>query len=92
VKWTSHKLLSFLVKISLSGYDRFGIYNDITTVITKQLNVNIRAMNLTSHDGIWEGTMDLYVHDTKDLNNLLENLEKLKGVDGVKRVVTVYDK
>ncbi|MBN1158469.1 MAG: bifunctional (p)ppGpp synthetase/guanosine-3',5'-bis(diphosphate) 3'-pyrophosphohydrolase [Bacteroidales bacterium] len=86
VKWTTHKLLSFLVKIAISGYDRFGIYNDITTVISKELNVNIRSMNLSSHDGIWEGTMDLYVHDTKDLNNLLVSLSKLKGVDTVTRV------
>lgn len=85
VKWTTHKLLSFLVKISISGYDRFGIYNDITTIITKELNVNIRSMNLSSHDGIWEGTMDLYVHDAKNLNNLLVSLSKLKGVDSVKR-------
>jgi len=86
VKWTTHKLLSFLIKVSLSGYDRFGIYNDITTVTSKELNVNIRSINLSSHDGIWEGTMDLYVHDTKDLNNLLMSLSKLKGVDSVKRV------
>ena len=85
VKWTSHKLYSFLVKIALSGADRFGIYNDITTVITKQLNVNTRNINLESHDGIWEGTISLYVHDTKDLNNLMMNLGKIKGVNSVKR-------
>jgi GTP pyrophosphokinase len=85
VKWTSHKLYSFLVKIALSGTDRFGIYNDITTIITKQLNVNTRSINLESHDGIWDGTISLYVHDTKDLNNLMMNLGKIKGVNSVKR-------
>ena len=85
IKWTSHKLYSFLIKIALSGTDRFGIYNDITTVITKQLNVNTRNINLASHDGIWEGTISLYVHDTKDLNNLMMNLGKIKGVNSVKR-------
>jgi GTP pyrophosphokinase len=89
VKWTSHKLYSFLVKIALSGTDRFGIYNDITTVITKQLNVNTRNINLESHDGIWEGTISLYVHDTKDLNNLMMNLGKIKGVNSVKRAERV---
>lgn len=86
VKWTTHKLYSFLVKIALSGADRFGVYNDITHVITKQLNVNMRNVNLFSHDGIWEGTIELYVHDTKDLNNLMMNLGKIKGVNTVKRV------
>jgi guanosine-3',5'-bis(diphosphate) 3'-pyrophosphohydrolase len=86
VKWTTHKLLSFLVKVAINGYDRFGMYNDITTVISKELNVNIRSINLSSHDGIWEGTIDLYVHDAKDLNNLLMSLSRIKGVDAVKRV------
>ncbi len=89
VLWTTHKIYSFLVQIALSGSDRFGIYNDITTVITKQLNVNMRNINLESHDGIWEGTIELYVHDTKDLNNLMMNLGKIKGVNSVKRVESV---
>jgi guanosine-3',5'-bis(diphosphate) 3'-pyrophosphohydrolase len=89
VKWTTHKVLSFLVKIAINGTDRFGIYNDITTVISKQLNVNIRTINLASHDGIWEGTIDLYVHDTKDVNNLIMNISKIKGVEAVNRVETI---
>ena len=89
VKWTTHKVLSFLVKLAINGTDRFGIYNDITTVITKQLSVNIRTINLVSHDGIWEGTIELYVHDTKDLNNLIMNISKIKGVEAVNRVETI---
>ncbi len=86
VRWTTYKYYSFLVKISLAGTDRFGIYNDITTIITEQLNVNIRNINLESHDGIWDGTIELYVHNTKDLNFLIMNLSKIKGVETVKRV------
>lgn len=86
VKWTTHKVFSFLVTIGLSGNDRFGIYNDITTVITKDLDVNMRNVNLSSHDGIWEGTIELYVHSTRDLNNLIMNLGKIKGVSSVKRM------
>jgi GTP pyrophosphokinase len=82
-------LLSFLVKVALNGIDRFGIYNDITTVICKELNVNIRTINLASHDGVWDGTIDLYVHDAKDLNNLLESLNRVKGVNAVKRVEAI---
>ena len=89
VKWTTHKVLSFLVKVAMSGMDRFGIYNDITTIITNDLSVNIRNIGLSSHDGIWEGTIDLYVHNKKDLNNLLINLSKIKGVESVKRLENV---
>ena len=73
----------------MSGMDRFGIYNDITTIITNDLSVNIRNIGLSSHDGIWEGTIDLYVHNKKDLNNLLINLSKIKGVESVKRLENV---
>jgi GTP pyrophosphokinase len=85
-KWTTHKIHSFLVRISLQGIDRFGVFNSITTVISKELNVNIRTINLSSHDGIFEGTIDLYVHNTADLNNLIMNLIKIKGVEKVSRV------
>lgn len=85
-KWTTYKILSFLARISIRGVDRFGIYNQITTVICKELNVNMRAINIASHDGIFEGTMDLYVHNAKDLNNMLEKLANIKGIEQVSRV------
>ncbi len=86
VKWTKHKILAYLVTIAINGYDRFGVYNNITTVISKELSVNIRTINLHGHDGIFEGTIDLYVHNTTDLNNLIMNLIKIKGVETVHRV------
>jgi GTP pyrophosphokinase len=85
-KWTQHKVLSYLAKIKLNGWDRFGVYNSITNTITKELNISMRTINLHGHDGIFNGTIDLYVHNTTDLNNLILNLMKLKGVDSVHRV------
>ncbi len=85
-KWTQHKVLSYLAKIKLNGWDRFGVYNAITNTITKELNISMRTINLHGHDGIFNGTIDLYVHNTTDLNNLIMNLMKLKGVDSVHRV------
>jgi guanosine-3',5'-bis(diphosphate) 3'-pyrophosphohydrolase len=90
-KWTTHKILSFLSYIQLNGFDRFGVYNDITNVITKQLNVNIREVNMVSHDGIFEGTIAVYVHSVKDLNNLIMNLMKIKGVESVSRTDKMKD-
>lgn len=85
-KWTQHKVLSYLARIRLNGWDRFGVYNSITNTITKELNISMRTINLHGHDGIFNGTIDLYVHNTSDLNNLILNLMKLKGVDSVHRV------
>ncbi|MBN1415802.1 MAG: bifunctional (p)ppGpp synthetase/guanosine-3',5'-bis(diphosphate) 3'-pyrophosphohydrolase [Bacteroidales bacterium] len=89
VKWTTHRLLSFLVKIKIGGIDRFGIFHDITTVLTDELNVNIRSINLNSHDGIWEASMEIYVHDTRDINNLIMGLSRIKGVETIERTETV---
>ena len=85
-KWTQHKVLSYLAKIQLNGWDRFGVYNSITNTITKELNISMRTINLHGHDGIFNGTIDLYVHNTTDLNNLILNLIKIKGVESVHRV------
>jgi len=85
-KWTQHKVLSYLARIQLNGWDRFGVYNSITNTITEELNISMRTINLHGHDGIFNGTIDLYVHNTNDLNNLILNLIKLRGVDSVHRV------
>jgi len=86
VKWTIHKIVSFLARIELSGIDRIGIVSEVTGIISDELNVNMRNVNILVHDGIFEGTIDLYVHHTNDLNNLILKLVNVNGVDSVKRV------
>lgn len=86
VRWTIHKLASFLARISINGIDRIGLINEVTTIISKELNVNIRNINVSVYDGIFEGTIDLYVHHTRDLNNLIMQLSNIKGIASVKRI------
>lgn len=76
--WTSHRLMSFLAIIELNGIDKIGIVNDITSVISKDHHVNMRSVHFESHDGVFEGLIHLYVHNTEDLNNLMKKLIKLK--------------
>lgn len=86
VKWTIHKIVSFLARIELNGIDRIGIVSEVTGIISGELNVNMRNVNITVHEGIFEGTIDLYVHHTKDLNNVISKLQGIRGVDNIKRV------
>ncbi len=86
VKWTIHKLVSFLVRINIVGIDRIGLINDITRIISGELKVNMRNVNVSVHNGIFEGTIDLYVHHTKDLNNLIMKIAAVKGIESVRRV------
>ena len=84
-KWTKHTILSFLARISLRGIDRMGIVNEITKFITLDLNVNIRKIHFETHDGIFDGYIDLYVHDTQDLDMIINRLLTVKGVESVTR-------
>jgi len=85
-RWETHKVLSYLARISVKGIDRIGMVNEITTVISKELDVNMRSLNFDVQDEIFVGTIDVYVHNTQDLNNLIMNLIKIKGVDTVQRI------
>jgi len=86
VKWAIHKLVSFVARISMSGVDRIGLVNEITNIISSELKVNMTSININVHEGIFEGTIDLYVHHTKDLNNLILKISNIKGIETVKRV------
>jgi GTP diphosphokinase / guanosine-3',5'-bis(diphosphate) 3'-diphosphatase len=90
-QWTKHKILSFLAGIRIKGIDRIGIANSITSVISHDLNANIRRIAIESHDGIFEGSIELYVHDTKHLNNLIMNLFKINGVVSVDRIENIQE-
>jgi GTP diphosphokinase / guanosine-3',5'-bis(diphosphate) 3'-diphosphatase len=85
VEWTTHKILAFLGRIRLKGIDAVGIVSRVTTIISEELNVNMRAINFESHDGIFEGVIDVYVHNVNDLNNLIMNIGKIKGITQVSR-------
>ncbi len=77
--------LSFLVRLSLKGFDRIGMINDITRYISFVMSVNIRKFCLGSEDGVFDGYIDLYVHDMNDLDKLVKRLQKIEGIQSVIR-------
>jgi len=85
-KWTNDQLISFLAGLKLIGTDELGLVNNITKVISNENNVNMRSISFDTEDGIFMGTIMVYVHDTKHLNHLMDNLKKVKGVNKVERM------
>ena len=85
-EWDTHKSLSFLVYIYLKGIDSVGLLNQVTQVISGQLGVNIRKLNLETEDGIFEGKIQLYVHDVDDVKSICNNLLKIPNIKAVTRV------
>lgn len=77
--------LSFLVRLSLSGVDRIGIINEITRYISFVMSVNIKSFCLSTDDGVFDGYIDLYVHDMADLEKLIRKLQKIEGIRNVVR-------
>ncbi|MCT4636510.1 MAG: RelA/SpoT family protein [Bacteroidales bacterium] len=90
-QWAKQKFFSFLARVDLRGIDRQGITAELTSIISNELDVNIRKLFIESHDGIFEGYIDLYVHDVNNLNNLLMKLGKVKGVERVSRIELTGD-
>lgn len=85
VKWDKdmNSGSSYLARINLKGADRIGMINDITRVTSKGMNVNIRRINLGTENGIFDGFIDLYVHDIDYLENLILKLKNIKGIESV---------
>ena len=84
-EWDTHKELSFLVYIYIKGIDGIGLLNEITQVISKQLNVNIRKLSIETNDGIFEGKLQLWVHDAEDVKSICNNLKKIQNIKQVNR-------
>jgi len=85
-KWTSQELISFLSGIKITGIDEVGLVNNITKIISNELNVNMRSISFDTNDGTFEGTVMVFVHDTNHLTELMKKLKKVNGVLSVTRV------
>lgn len=85
-EWDTHKELSFLVYIYLRGIDSMGLLNEVTQVISRQLNVNIRKLAIETNDGIFEVKIQLWVHDVEDVKTICNNLKKIQNIKQVNRV------
>jgi GTP diphosphokinase / guanosine-3',5'-bis(diphosphate) 3'-diphosphatase len=84
-KWTRASEVSFLAGIRITGLDDIGIISGISTVISTDLKVNMRSISVVSNDGMFEGDIMVYVHDTHHLDVLMRKLKEVRGVLKVSR-------
>ncbi|HLP18918.1 MAG TPA: RelA/SpoT family protein [Chitinophagales bacterium] len=84
-KWTKQHEIAFLTGIKLTGIDDVGLVNKITNIITGQMNLNMRSISFDSKDGVFEGRIMVYVHDTEELEDLTARLGALDGLLEVNR-------
>ena len=79
-KWTSQQEIAFLAGLKIDGTDRLGLINDITKIISDELHVNMQSISVETEGGIFEGTIKIYVNDTRHLDLLIKKLEKVSGI------------
>ena len=92
VEWDTGKALEFPVNIYIQGIDTVGILHQIGDIVSEQLNVNIRKIFIETIDGLFEGHIQLYVHDVEDVNTIITNLQKMEEMKTVVRVAQFEDK
>ena len=85
-KWDMHKRLFFDATLQMQGIDRIGLLNEVTQVVSRQMNVNIHTVNITCEEGIFNGTFELRVHDRDDVKVIIDNLKKINDIKEVKQI------
>lgn len=85
-QWSTHKLLYFSVSLNIKGIDGVGVVNQISNVISQELNVNMERILIEAYDGIFDGTIRLRVHDVDDIKIICDNLKKINNIRSVVRI------
>jgi guanosine-3',5'-bis(diphosphate) 3'-pyrophosphohydrolase len=91
-RWTNQQELAFLTGLRITGIDDVGLINKLTTVISNDFKVNMRSITVDSDNGIFEGSIMVYVNDTEHLDNLIKRLKMVKGVTSVNRFDSAIEK
>jgi len=86
-KWDMHRQLFFDATIEIRGIDRSGMLHDISDVLSDQLGINIRKITISSDNGIFEGTIEMQVHDRKDVQFIVESMKNIKDIQEVLEVL-----
>lgn len=84
-KWAKNKEISFLTGIKIIGVDDVGIVSKITNLISAELKINMSALTIEAHEGIFEGNIRVFVHDKDELDVLVNSLKNLEGIEVVER-------
>ena len=86
-KWDMHKRLFFDATIHISGIDRIGLLNEVTQVISSQMNVNIHKVLITCEEDIFEGTLEIRVHDRDDVKTIIDNLKTVPDLKEISQIL-----
>jgi GTP pyrophosphokinase len=87
-KWAKNKEISFLTGLRIIGLDDVGVIHKITNLISGEMKFNISAMTIEAKEGIFEGNVKIFVHDKEELDELVNRLVSMSGIERVDRYDT----
>lgn len=85
-KWRENEKITFLAGIKIRGIDRKGLLQDLARVISEVWNINMRSLAMESSEGVFEGSIMMYISNVESLNQLMDNISKIDGIENVKRM------
>lgn len=85
-KWKKGQHIAFLSGIRITGFDRKGIIKEIIDIVTSQMDLNIRSLNIETKNNVFTGTLMLYIQSVRALTNLMQSLEKIDQIEKVERI------
>ncbi|HEY9541993.1 RelA/SpoT family protein, partial [Prevotella sp.] len=86
-KWDMHKQLFFNATIEIRGIDRKGLLSDVSKIISDKMDINIHKITISSGDGIFEGAIEIKVHDRDEVKIIMENLKQVKDLQEVQQIM-----
>lgn len=86
-KWDMHKQLYFNATIEIQGIDRKGMLQDVAEVISGKLNTNIQKITISSDQGIFDGVIEVKVHDRDEVRIIIENLKNIKDLQEIQQII-----
>lgn len=86
VRWRPGEKIAFLTGITITAIDRKGLLQQLTRIISEDMNLNMRAITLETSEGVVHGLIMLYVHNLSRLDQLIESIRAIEGVEQVQRV------
>ena len=84
-KWIDSLNHEYSSTIEILGIDNHGLFNTITKIISENLNLNMKKSVFTTEGDTFKGEITLTVKHKRILNELIDKLKKIPGVDKVVR-------
>ncbi|MDH3322632.1 MAG: DUF5913 domain-containing protein, partial [Flavobacteriaceae bacterium] len=84
-KWIDSTQEGYKASLHITGIDNLGLVNEVTKVISNNLNVNITSLNITGEEGYFKGNITVHIKNNKQLNDLIQKIKKIEGIEKVDR-------